>query len=132
MRRLNRLAQPRLLLRTDLEIVLEDDRLAVEVKVLVVRIGVEQIEQPIDERDEPEAELLVREVPLAIPMRVRNDVNVQHLSLDRSGREAGDEVALEEDEDGDDRHQRDEAGGGEQVPVGVVAALKTEQPSGMV
>jgi hypothetical protein len=48
----NRLAQPRFLLRPDLEVVLEHDRLAVEMKVLVARIVVEQIEQPIDERDE--------------------------------------------------------------------------------
>ena len=72
--------QPRLLLGPDLEVVLEHDRLAVEVKVLVRRIGIEQIEQPIDQRDEPEAELLVGQIPLAIPMRVRNDVDVEHLS----------------------------------------------------
>src|SRR4051794_26959775 len=50
------------------------------------------------------------------------------LSLYAPCRKAGDEVALQEHEDGNDRHQRDEAGGGEQVPVGVVAALETEQP----
>src|SRR6185369_11609408 len=75
----NRLPQPRLLLRPDLEVVLEDDGLAVEMEILVVGIGIEQIEQPIDERDEPEAELFVREVPLTIPMRVRHDVNIEHL-----------------------------------------------------
>ena len=66
----NRLPQPRLLLRPDLEIVLEDDRLAVEMEVLVAGIGVEQIEQPIDERHEPEPELFVGEVPLAVPVGV--------------------------------------------------------------
>ena len=71
-------AQPRLLLGPDLEVVLEHDRLAVEMEVFVGRIGVEQIEQPIDERDEPEPELLVGQVPLPIPMRVRNDVDVEH------------------------------------------------------
>ena len=44
----------------------------------VGRIGVEQIEQPIDQRHEPEAELLVGQIPLAIPVRVRNDVDVEH------------------------------------------------------
>ena len=33
-------------------------------------------EQPIDERDEPEAELLVGQIPFAIPMRVRDDVDI--------------------------------------------------------
>ena len=64
----NCLAQPRLLLGTDLEIVLEHDRLAVEVEILVARIGIQQVEQPIDERHEPEPELLVRQVPLAVPV----------------------------------------------------------------
>ena len=75
---LDRLPQPRLLLGPDLEVVLEHDRLAVEMEVLVAGIGVEQIEQPIDERHEPEPELLVGQVPLAVPVRVRDDVDVQH------------------------------------------------------
>src|SRR5207237_5458226 len=74
----NRRAQARLLLRTELQVVLEDDRLPVEIKVFVGRLLVEQIEQPIDERDEPQPELLVGEIPLAIPVRVRHDVDVEH------------------------------------------------------
>ena len=98
--------EPRLLLGPDLEVVLEHDRLAVEMEVRVGRIGVEQIEQPIDQRHEPEAELLVGQIPLAIPVRVRNDVNVDHLPFDRAGGEAGDEEALQQDERRHDRHQR--------------------------
>jgi hypothetical protein len=45
-------------------------------EMLVVGIGIEQIEQPIDERDEPEPELLVCQIPLAIPVGVRDDVNI--------------------------------------------------------
>ena len=92
------------------------DGLSVEVKILVVGICVEQIQQPIDERHEPETELLVRQIPFAIPMRVRDHVDVEHdvrSAFDRAGGEAGDEVALEQDEHGDDRHERDEARRGE-------------------
>jgi len=74
----DRRAQPRFLLGTDLEIVLEDNRLPVEVKVLVRGVAIEQIEEPIDQRHQPEAELFVGEVPLAVPVRVRNDVDVEH------------------------------------------------------
>ena len=75
----DRLAQPRLLFRPDLEVVLDHDGLAVEMEILVVGISVEQIEQPIDERHEPEPELLVRQIPFAVPVGVRNDVDVQHM-----------------------------------------------------
>jgi hypothetical protein len=74
----NRLAQPRFLLRPDLEVILEHDRLSVEMEVFVGRILVQQIEQAIDECDEAEPELLVGQVPLPIPVCVRNDVNIQH------------------------------------------------------
>ena len=73
--------EPRLLLGPDLEVVLEHDGLAVEVEVPVGRIGIEQIQQAIDQRHEPEAELLVGQIPLAIPVRVRNDVDVEHRSI---------------------------------------------------
>src|SRR4030095_7733920 len=68
---------PVFLLGPNLEVILEHDRLPIEMKVGVRRVGVEQVEQPIDESDEPQAELLVGEITLAIPMRVRNDVAVQ-------------------------------------------------------
>ena len=64
------------LLRPHLEVILEHDRLAVEVVVRERRIAFEQIEHAIDQIDEPEAELLAREIPLAIPVRVRHDVDV--------------------------------------------------------
>ena len=68
-------AQPRLVLRPQLEIVLEHDGLAVEMEVLEVGLRLHQIEQPIDEPDETETELLVGEIPLAVPVRVRDDVD---------------------------------------------------------
>jgi hypothetical protein len=74
----DRVAKPRLLLGANLEVILEHDRLSVEMEILVIRILVEQVEQAIDEGDQPHPELLEREVPLAIPMGVRDDVNLQH------------------------------------------------------
>ena len=77
---LNGRAQPRLLLGTDLEVVLEHDRLSIEMEVFVLRVGVEQIQKAIDERHEAQPELLVGQIPLAIPMRMRDDVDVEHSS----------------------------------------------------
>ena len=47
-------------------------------------------------------------------------------TLDRAGREPGDEVALQEDERGHHRHQADEAGRGDELPLGFVGALQAE------
>jgi hypothetical protein len=71
-------AKARLLLRADFEVILEHDGLAVEMKMLERRIAVEQIEQAVDERDQPQPELLVRQIPFAIPVSVRDDVDVDH------------------------------------------------------
>ena len=83
--RRDRRAKARFLLWPDLEVVLEHDRLAVEVEVFVSRLVVEQIEQAIDERDQAKPELFAREIPLAIPMRVRDDVDVEHAACLSSG-----------------------------------------------
>ena len=79
-----------------------------------------EIEQTIDEGNEPETKLLVRQIPFAIPVRVRDDVDVEHAacsSFDRPGRQARDEEALKQHEGGNHRHERDEARGGEQLPA---------------
>ena len=65
-----------------LQVVLERDRVAVEHEVLVVGVAVEQVEQHVEEADEAHAERLVREVPLAVPVRVRDD---HELALSRGG-----------------------------------------------
>src|SRR5260221_2760559 len=62
-------------LRPHGEIVLEHDRLAIEQKSLArLRRGVEQV---IDEPHEAQAEFVHRVVPLAIPVRVRDDEHVR-------------------------------------------------------
>src|SRR5206468_12078041 len=76
-----RALQPIHLSGTDLEVVLEHDRLAVEMVVGESRIAVEQLQQVVDQVDEPETELLAGEIPLAIPVGMRNDVNVHQLPL---------------------------------------------------
>ena len=69
-------------LGTYVQIVLEDDRLPVEEKALVRPWWVG--EQLIDERDEPLPKTDERLVPLAIPVRVGDDVGGEH-----EGREGG-------------------------------------------
>src|SRR5207245_428354 len=56
------------------QIVLEHDTLAVEEEALALFWRI--VDQLIDERDESLAESLEREIPLAIPVRVCDDVNV--------------------------------------------------------
>ena len=76
-------------------VVVEHDRLAVEQKALAV--AGRRVEQLVDQRDEPLAKALGGQVPLAVPVRVRDDVNVEHdgsmasgggcgFEIDRSGR----------------------------------------------
>ena len=64
-------------LGADGEVVLEDDRLSVEEKALAR--GRRIVEQLVDERDEPLPEALRGVIPLAIPVRVRDDVDVEQL-----------------------------------------------------
>ena len=61
--------------RPDGEIVLENDRLAVEQKAFARRRRI--IEQLVDERDEPLPEPLERVIPFPIPVGVGDDVDVQ-------------------------------------------------------
>ncbi len=62
-------------LGTDGEIILDDDRLSVEEKTLGA--GRRIIEQLVDERDEPLTKPFDRMVPLAIPVGMGDDVNVE-------------------------------------------------------
>src|SRR5437764_1121635 len=63
-------------LRTHVEIVVEQDGLPVEQKTLAEAWRV--IEELVNERDEPLPEALDGEIPLAIPMRVGDDVGVEN------------------------------------------------------
>jgi len=67
-----RIAQRGAPLGTDFEIVFEHDRLPVEQKVKA-RISLDELQHAVDHVDEPRTERLECAVPLAIPMRVRND-----------------------------------------------------------
>jgi hypothetical protein len=59
----------------DREIVLDENRLTVEQEALAtVR---RNVEEGVDQRDEPLPKAIERMVPLTIPVRVRNDVNVE-------------------------------------------------------
>ncbi len=67
-------SQSRLVLGSQLEVVLEHDGLAVKVKVSIVGLRLHQVEQPIDETYEADAKLLKGEIPLPVPVGVRDDV----------------------------------------------------------
>jgi hypothetical protein len=56
-----------------LEVVLDQDGVAVEHEVAVLRIASEDVEEQIEEADEARAVALVGEVPLAIPVRVGDE-----------------------------------------------------------
>ena len=57
----------------------------VDIRVLR-RWQVFRTQQPIHQRDQPQAELLAGEVPLAVPVRVRDDVNVHLISVGQRGK----------------------------------------------
>ena len=63
-----------LVLRPDLEVVVHGRRLAVE-REAHPRVGLHLVEQAIDQLDQAQAERLEREVPLAVPVRVRDQVD---------------------------------------------------------
>jgi len=71
--RANQIAQPPLGARAHLEIVVEHDRLAVEVKRRN-RAALNQRDHAVGHRDQPRAHLLERLIPFAIPMRVNDEV----------------------------------------------------------
>ena len=74
-------AQPALVLRPHLDVVLEHDRLPVERERGEGRVALERVEDAVDDRAEPQPERLERQVPLAVPVRVRDDevTKVRHL-----------------------------------------------------
>ena len=69
----NQTAQPRLGARAHLEVIVEHDRLAVEVKRWD-GAALDQRNHAIGHRDQPRAHLLKRLIPLAIPMRVNDEI----------------------------------------------------------
>ena len=71
--RANQVAQPRLGPRAHLEIVVEHDRLPVEVKRWNGS-SLDQRNHPIRHRDQPRAHLLKRLIPLAVPMRMNDEI----------------------------------------------------------
>ena len=58
--------------RTHLEVIREHDGLTVEREVTEAGIALEQVEDAVEQVDEANPERLVRQVPLAVPVRVRN------------------------------------------------------------
>ena len=60
-------------LGSDLEVVVDDGHLAVEEEALVGRVRLHEVQEPVDELDEAHAERLEGLVPLAVPVRVRDD-----------------------------------------------------------
>src|SRR5580704_14987542 len=76
----NQTAQARLCLRAHLEIVVEHDRLAVEVK-RGNRAALNQRNHAIGHRDQPRAHLLERLIPFAIPMRVNDEIQLVHMNV---------------------------------------------------
>src|SRR5437899_6390610 len=66
-------SQPCLVLRPHLEVVLEHDRLPVERERRKRRVTFERVEDAVDDHAEAQPELLERQVPLTIPVRVRDD-----------------------------------------------------------
>ena len=65
--------QPRLVLRPNVDVVLEHDRLAVERERRERGVALERVEDTVDDRAEPQPEDLERDVPLAIPVGVGDD-----------------------------------------------------------
>ena len=65
------------MLGPQLDVVLEDDRLAVERERRERLVALEDVEYRVDDGAEAEAEDLERDVPLAVPVRVRNDEVVE-------------------------------------------------------
>ena len=73
--------QPSRVLRPHLDVVLEHDRLPVERERREGRVAFERVQDAVDDRAETQPEDLERQVPLAIPVRVRDDevTKVGHL-----------------------------------------------------
>src|SRR5690348_3285730 len=74
------LVQTSRVLRSHLDVVLEHDRLSVEREGGERGVALEGVEDAVDHRPETQTELLEREIPLAVPVRVRHDevVEIRH------------------------------------------------------
>ena len=81
----HQLLDARSALGTDLEVVVDHTRLAVQREVEVVGVGLEQVEERVNQVDELDAELLERQVPLSVPVRVRNEVEGAHAHIISAG-----------------------------------------------
>ncbi len=68
-------AQPRLGLGAHREVVVDDRGLAVEQEPRERRVALEEVEQVVDEVHELHPVALERRVPLAVPVRVRDDAH---------------------------------------------------------
>ncbi len=101
--------------------------------------GRHPVEHAIDQVHQTCPVLLAREIPLAVPMRMRDDMHVRGhilhvraqltvLAFNRTRREAGDEEPLHDEKRRHHRDQPDETGRGHELPFGLVSALETEQP----
>src|SRR5581483_9406184 len=66
------LFQPGAVLRLDGEVVLQHDGLRVQVEITIVRVAVEQGKDVIYQVYETHSELLERQIPLPIPVRMRD------------------------------------------------------------
>ena len=65
-------------LGADREVVVEDDRLAVEREVTEVGVALEHAQKEIHQVDQLDAHRLKGEIPLPVPVGVRDDVNGDH------------------------------------------------------
>ena len=65
-----------LIIRTNLEIVFEDDGLTIEDKVFERLVVFQSVEHLLHDVDEVNAEVVKRPIPLPIPVGVRNDVDL--------------------------------------------------------
>src|SRR5262249_16943164 len=65
--------QPFLVLGSYLDVVLEHDRLSVERERCERGVALERVQDSVDDRPETQPEELERQVPLAVPVRVRDD-----------------------------------------------------------
>ncbi|MNJ61425.1 hypothetical protein D3C77_572100 [compost metagenome] len=66
--------QPLLIFRANLKVVLQDNRLSIEIKAAEFAISVQLVQQSIDKLHQPYMMLLIRQIPFPVPVGVGNDV----------------------------------------------------------
>jgi hypothetical protein len=71
--RLEQRPQPALVVGTDIEVVLEHDRLAVERERREPWVALERLDDAVDDVREPQAEVLERAIPLPVPVGMWHD-----------------------------------------------------------